>query len=84
MKNLLRDIVSQLLITSAISGRGCTDETQSVPNNCDNVQVQNGPVTTTITNLAKEYAEKASSDKWAHFLDVLLGKLDTRISIVLL
>ena len=75
MKNLLRDIVSQLLITSAISSLACTDEDQSVSNNCDNVQLQNGPVTTTITNLAKEYAEKASSDQWTHFLDILLGSL---------
>ena len=29
----------------------------------------------TVTGLAKEYAEKASSEDWTHFLDIMLGSL---------
>ena len=77
VKNLLRDIVSQLLITST-SDLDFTYENHS--ENCDNMQVRNGTyystgIPTTVTNLAKDYAEKASSVNWTHFLDVLLGKL---------
>ena len=95
VKNLLKDIVVQLIATNAPSKSNTTNTTApSLPvdhhKTTDSKDVQektdgsigvlNGSTLRTLSSLGKDYAESASSQEWTNFLNVLLGRYSGRHS----